>query len=139
MRLNKEDYRRAEGCLRRYNYNCISIINIKADIMSVGAPNYDGMPKAPYTISDSVFNQYVKLQEDKELQKALKEYKAVRQAYELVNQDCKDIFDTYYQKQKTRWETMNILGLSERTFVRRKSDLVNAVNNGLKKVGVKLA
>lgn len=139
MRLNKEDYRKAEGCLRRYNYNCITIINLRADAMSVGVPSYDGMPKAPYSISDSVFNQYIKLQEDRELQKALKEYKAVRQAYELVNQDCKNIFNTYYQKQKTRWETMDLLGLSERTFVRRKSELINAVDKELKKIGVKLA
>ena len=76
MRLNKEDYRKAEGCLIRYNYNCITIINLRADAMSVGVPSYDGMPKAPYSISDSVFNQYIKLQEDRELQKALKEYKA---------------------------------------------------------------
>lgn len=134
MRLNKEDYRKAEGCLRRYNYNCITIINLRADAMSVGVPSYDGMPKAPYSISDSVFNQYVKLQEDKELQKALKEYKAVRLAYELVNSDCKEIFVTYYQQQKTKWETMDKLGLSERTFLRRKKDLIYAVDKELKKL-----
>ena len=134
MRLNKEDYRIAEGCLRRYNYNCITIINLRADAMSVGVPSYDGMPKAPYSISDSVFNQYVKLQEDKELQKALKEYKAVRQVYELVNSDCKEIFNTYYQQQKSKWETMDKLGLSERTFLRRKKDLIYAVDKELKKL-----
>ena len=55
MRLSKEDYKKAEGCLRRYNYNCITIMNIRADIMSVGIPSSDGMPKAPYNISDSVY------------------------------------------------------------------------------------
>ena len=134
MRLNKEDYRKAEGCLRRYNYNCITIINLRADAISVGVPSYDGMPKAPYSISDSVFNQYVKLQEDKELQKALKEYKAVRQVYELVNNDCKEIFNTYYQQQKSKWETIDKLGLSERTFLRRKKDLIYAVDKELKKL-----
>lgn len=134
MRLNKEDYRKSEGCLRRYNYNCITIINLRADAMSVGVPSYDGMPKAPYSISDSVFNQYVKLQEDKELQKALKEYKAVRLAYELVNSDCKEIFNTYYQQQKTKWETIDKLGLSERTFLRRKKDLIYAVDKEIKKL-----
>lgn len=134
MRLNKEDYRKAEGCLRRYNYNCITIINIRADAMSVGVPSYDGMPKAPYSISDSVFNQYVKLQEDKELQKALKEYKAVRLAYELVNADCKEIFTTYYQQQKNKWETIDKLSLSERTFLRRKKDLIYAVDKEIKKL-----
>lgn len=134
MRLDKESYKKAEGCLRRYNYNCITIMNIRADIMNVGAVNTDGMPKAPYNISDSVYNQYIKLQEDKELQKSLKEYKAVRQALELVNRDGKDIFENYYQKQKNKWETMDILGLSERTFLRRKKDLIYTVEKELKKL-----
>jgi hypothetical protein len=134
MRLSKEDYKKAEGCLRRYNYNCITIMNIRADIMSVGVPNTDGMPKAPYNISDSVYNQYIKLQEDKELQIALKEYKAVRQALELVNADCKDIFNNYYLKQKTKWEIIDNTGLSERTFLRRKKDLIYTVEKELKKL-----
>lgn len=132
MRLSKEDYKKAEGCLRRYNYNCITIMNIRADIMSVGAPSTDGMPKAPYSISDSVYNQYIKLQEDKELQRALKEYKAVRQALELVNTDCKEIFENYYQKQRTKWEIIDKTGLSERTFLRRKKDLIYTVEKELK-------
>ena len=28
MRLSKEEYREAKGCLKRYNYNCIKIMNI---------------------------------------------------------------------------------------------------------------
>lgn len=134
MRLSKEDYKKAEGCLRRYNYNCITIMNIRADIMSVGIPSTDGMPKAPYNISDSVYNQYIKLQEDEELQKALKEYKAVRQALELVNKDCKDIFDNYYLKQRAKWEIIDDTGLSERTFLRRKKDLIYTVEKELKKL-----
>ena len=134
MRLDKESYKKAEGCLRRYNYNCITIMNIRTDIMNINAINTDGMPKAPYNISDSVYNQYIKLQEDKELQKSLKEYKAVRQALELVNKDSKNIFECYYLKNKTRWETMETLGLSERSFVRRKGDLVYTVYKELKKL-----
>ena len=134
MRLDKESYKKAEGCLRRYNYNCITIMNIRTDIMNINAINTDGMPKAPYNISDSVYNQYIKLQEDKELQKSLKEYKAVRQALELVNKDNKNIFECYYLKNKTRWETMETLGLSERSFVRRKGDLVYTVYKELKKL-----
>lgn len=134
MKLNKEEYRKAEGCLRRYNYNCITIIDLRADIMSVSSPNFEGMPRSMHNISDSVFNQYVKLQEDKELQKALKEYKAVRIAFESVSADAKKVFNTYYLEQKTRWETMEKLGLSERTFVRRKRDLVYAVHKEIKKL-----
>ena len=32
-RLSKEEYREAKGCLKRYNYNCINIINIQRDIL----------------------------------------------------------------------------------------------------------
>lgn len=134
MKLSKEDYKRAEGCLKRYNYNCVKIINIRADIMSIGVPSNDGLPKAPYSISDSVYNQYIKIQEDEELQTALREYKVVRQALELVNEDCKKVFENYYQKQKSRWETIDLLHLSERTFVRRKGELIHTVDKELKKL-----
>ena len=54
MRLNKEDYNKSVGMLKRYNYNCIKILNLRADIMSISAASIDGMPKAPYKISDTV-------------------------------------------------------------------------------------
>jgi len=138
MRLPKEDYNRAVGCLKRYNYNCITIMNIRADIMSIGVPGNDGMPKAPYKISDSVYNQYIQLQEDKELQKALKEYKIVMQALELVSKDSKYIFEELYMKSKTKWQIIDS-GMSERTFERRKNELVYAVHKELRKIGGKLA
>lgn len=134
MRLSKEEYKEAEGCLKRYNYNCIKIINIRNDIIGISIPNNDGMPKPPYNISDSVYDQYIKLQEDKELQKALREYKAVRQALELIDSELKDIFENYYVKRKTRWETIENIGLSERSFVRKKSQLIYTVNKELKKL-----
>ena len=138
MRLDKEDYKRAVGILKRYNYNCITIMNIRADIMSIGVPGNDGMPKAPYKISDSVYNQYIQLQEDKELQKALRQYKIVRQALELVSNDSKYIFEEFYMKNKAKWQIIDS-GMSERTFTRRKSELIYAVDQEIKKVGVNLA
>lgn len=132
-RLPKEDYRNAVGILKRYNYNCINILNIRADIISLSIPNSDGMPKAPYNISDSVYNQYIKLQEDKELQRSLKEYKAVVQALELVSNDSKYIFKELYQKSKTKWEIIEN-GMSERTYFRRKKELILAVDKELKKL-----
>ena len=134
MRISREDYINAENCLKRYNYNCVKIMNIKSDIMSIGATALDAIPKAPYSISDTVYNQVVRLQEDKELQLALKEYKAVRQALELVNADCREIFENYYQKNKAKWEIMYETGLSERTFLRRKKDLIYTVEDELKKI-----
>jgi len=133
MRLSKEEYKRAENCLRRYNYNRVTILNIRADIMSLGAVNYDGMPKAKYNISDSVSNSIIQLQENKYLQMALKECKAVEQALLLVNKDSKFIFEEIYIKNKTKWEIVSE-GISESTYFRRKRDLVFAVNKELNKM-----
>ena len=137
-RLSKEEYREAKGCLKRYNYNCINMMNIKMDVMSIHSSKLDGMPKALHTISDSVLNSVIQLQENEQLQKSIKEYKAVSQALELVNKDSKYIFEQLYIKCKTKWEIMDS-GMSERTFARRKGDLILAVYKELKKNGVKLA
>lgn len=139
MRIAKEEYNKAVGCLKRYNYNCLNIINIRADIMNISIPNTDGMPKAPYNISDSVYNQYIKLQEDKELQKSLKEYKAVVQALELVDEISKQIFNEEYIKSKRKYNIMDTLHISERTYERKKSQLIHTTYKELKKVGGKLA
>lgn len=134
MRLSKEDYNRAVGCLKRYNYNCINIINIRADIMSISVPEVDGMPKAPYSISDSVYNQYIKLQEDKELQKSLREYKAVMQALQLSNKESKYIFEEEYRKDRNKWEIIEELHISEETYKRRKRALIYNVDKEIKKL-----
>jgi hypothetical protein len=133
MRLPKEEYKKAEGCLKRYNYNYITIINIRADIMSLGAMNLDGMPKAKYSNADSVVNSVIELQENEELQLAIKEYKAVVQAYQLVKEDSKYIFEEFYKKGTSKWDIISS-GMSERTFFRRKRDLVFAVSKELKRL-----
>jgi len=131
-RLSKEDYREAVGCLKRYNYNCLKIMNIKNDIMSIGSPNIDGLPKAKYNITDNVLNSVLRLQEDEELQKVMKEYKTVVQAVALVSKDSKYIFEELYVKSKTKWEILEA-GMSERTFERRKRDLIYVVHKEIKK------
>lgn len=133
MRLSNEEYKEASLCLKRYNYNCLKIMNIRADIMSIGSPVLDGMPKAPYSVSDRTLKAVIELQENEYLQKAIKEYKAVVQAVELVNKDSKYIFEEFYIKSKPKWEIINS-GISERTFVRRKGDLIYAVHKELKKL-----
>lgn len=138
MRLSKEDYREAKGCLKRYNYNCIKIMNIRADIMNIGSPSLDGLPKAPYSTSDRVLNSVIKLQDDKDLQEAIKENKAVIQALELVNKDAKEIFNKQYQLGQTKWEIIDS-GMSERTYERRHKDLIYSVHKEIKKIGGKLA
>lgn len=133
MRLSKEDYREAKRCLKRYNYNCINILNIKFDIMSLSSSEIDGMPKNKYSVSDKVLNSVIQIQENVELQKSIKEYKAVIQALELVNSDSKYIFEEFYKKGKSKWDIISN-GMSERTFVRKNSELIYAVHTELKKL-----
>lgn len=132
-KISREEYKEAKGCLKRYNYNCINIMNIRADIMSLGGQGIDGMPKAPYAISDRVFNSVIKLQEDEHLQKSIKEYKAVVQALQLVDEDSKKIFETIYILSKSKWELINN-GMSERTYFRKKTELITQVSKELKKL-----
>ena len=42
------------------------------------------MPKAPYSVGDTTLDKIIKLEENKELQRSIKEYKAVIQALALV-------------------------------------------------------
>lgn len=135
MRLSREEYKKAEGYLKRYNYNCINILNIRNDIMTLSAVNIDGLPKAPYSISDSVFNSMMQLQENKELQKSLKEYKVVASAIQLISEDSEIIFNELYRKGKNKWYIINdILHTSEETYKRRKRDLIYAVDEEIKKL-----
>ena len=136
MRLSKEDYREAIGVLKRYNYNCLNIINEREDIMGISSQVSDGMPRAPYSISDTVFNQYVQLQENVSLQKSLKEIRVVNQAILLVKKDSKRIFEEQYKMGKDKWDIINE-GISEGTYKRRHSELVYAVYEELKKVSQK--
>lgn len=76
------------------------MMNIKYDIMSLSSLVLDGMPKAPYKISDSVLNSLIRIQENEELQKCIREYKIVVQALQLVDSITKEIFKEEYQKRE---------------------------------------
>ncbi len=99
-RLSKEDYNRAIGYLKRYNYNCLSILTARLDIIDISAAKIDGLPKAPYSISDSVYNSVIRLQEDITLNKALKEWKVVQKALELTDKTTKEIFTEEFEKRR---------------------------------------
>lgn len=134
MRLSKEDYNNAVGCLKRYDYNCINIINIKTDIYSIETANSDGQPKPKYNKTDTVLNKIIQVEENEAIQKAIREYKAVRNALLLVNKDCNYIFEKIFREKKSKWEVMDQYGMSERTFFRRKRELIHTVNKELKKL-----
>ena len=134
MRLSREDYRKAEGCLRRFDYNSATILFKRDDMFGLSAVQYSDMPKAPYSISDNVLKPIIALEDDKEYQKAIKEYKAVDLAKKLVNKDCLIIFEELYRKKNGKYKIMYENGFSERTFLRRKRDLIYAVHEELKKL-----
>lgn len=133
MRLPNEEYKKATKCLKRYNYNCIRMLNIRTDIMSISGINIDGLPKAKYNISDSVLDSVIKLQEDENLQECIKEYKAVRQAIERVHKDSVYIFEELYRKGTSKWDIINELNVSEETYKRRKRELIYAVYEEISK------
>lgn len=133
MRIAKEEYNKAVGCLKRYDYNCINIVNIQSDILSLSIAPNDGLPKAPYSIGDTVFNKVMQLEENKELDKSIKEYKAVVQALKLVDKDSKYIFEKEFRESQTKWKVIADMNVSEETYKRRKSSLIYAVFNELKK------
>lgn len=133
MRLENQEYRQAVNCLKRYDYNCIKIMSIREDIISVNGMNMDGMPKPKYSKSDMVLNSVIQLQEDEDLKKAIKEVKAVQMALQLVDEDCKNIFEKIYIQSKSKWELINN-GMSERTYFRKKTELITQVNKEFKKL-----
>lgn len=133
MRIPKEEYNKAVGCLKRYNYNCIKIMDIRENIMSTSGQNLDGMPKAKYNTSDIVINSVIQLQTNEELKKASKELKAVQLALQLVDEDCRAIFESTYIQSQSKWQLINN-GMSERTYFRKKTELIMQVNRELKKL-----
>lgn len=137
-RLSKEEYREAKGCLKRYNYNCINIINIQRDILNISVAPCDGLPKAPYSVGDNTLNKVIKLEENEELQKSIREYKAVIQALSLVNYESKVIFEREFRESKYKWDVIDELNKSEETYKRRKRELIYAVHKELNKIKLNL-
>lgn len=133
-RLSKEEYNRARDCLKRYNYNCIKIINIQSDILSLSIAPADGLPKAPYSVGNPTLKKAIQLEENKELQQSIKEYKAVVQALLYINDPIvREMFIEEYQKgQENRWKIIEKLNISEASYKRKKQQLIYAVNNELK-------
>lgn len=133
MRLPNEEYKKAVNCLKRYNYNCLKIMTIRDDIMSISGINIDGLPKAKNNVTNSVLNSVIQLQEDSDLQIAIKECKAVNQAKEIVSKDSLYIFEELYRKGTSKWDIINALHISEETYKRRKRELIYTVYKEISK------
>lgn len=132
MRIPKEEYRQAKGCLKRYRYNCLNILMIRNDTIGLSGNSLDGMPHSNQ-INDIVANQVISLEQNKSLQQSLKEYKAVRLALEKVKPESKFIFEHIYEKEDmNKWEIESKLYISDETFKRRFKDLIYAVHHEIK-------
>jgi hypothetical protein len=108
-------------------------MTIRDDIMSISGMNIDGMPKAKNNVSDSVLNSVIQLQEDLDLQEAIKQCKAVNQAKLLISADSLYIFEELYRKGKSKWDIINELNISEETYKRRKRELIYTVYKEISK------
>ena len=106
-------------------------MNIQSDILSLSIAPADGMPKAPYAVSNTVLNKVIQMEENESLQRSIREYKAVIQALILVNAESKLIFEKEYRESRYKWDVIELLSKSEETYKRRKRDLVYAVHKEL--------
>ena len=123
MRIPKEKYREVISLLKRYSYNCLNIIQRQNDILSLSVSS-SNEGRSQYSISDSTLNKVLRLEEDVSLQRSIREFKLVKRVLYLVSNDAREIFDKLYIEQKTKWEVMNELHISEATFGRRKNELI---------------
>lgn len=123
------------GCLERYNYNCIKIMDIEKNVLCLNSITLDGLPKA-HNVSDSTLDKVIQLDENQILQRCAKEIKAVNQAVILLNDEIiKEIFEEYKRKGKqgyNKWDIIDKLNISESTHKRRKKKLIYTINNELK-------
>lgn len=137
MKLDREEYRYAKRCLKRFNYNKLNILIRRADLMSLSAVSIDGLPKGKNKINDIVGQTVVRIEEDKELNKSINEYKAVLLAREMIDEDSKYILDHIYDMQDmNKWDIIysEERPMSEGTFKRKHSNLVYKVLEQIKKM-----
>lgn len=100
-RLSKDEYNKSKRCLKRYNYNCINIMNIQSDILSLSVAHCNGLPRAPYSVGNTTLNKVIQLEDNKSLQNSIREYKAVVQALILINDNItNEMFKEEYQKRR---------------------------------------
>ena len=132
-RINRKDYKYAQNCLKRYTYNQKKIEKIIGEESGLRSPIIDGMPKPKYIKSDATLNSVINMQKNEELIELRKRVKAVDLALTRVNPDCIKIFNEFYISKKNTYDVIDKLNLSDRTFQRRKQELIYAVHEELKK------
>lgn len=133
MKIPKEEYRKVIKCLKNYKYNEMQKNEIEADILAINISPADS-PRTSSGISDTVFNKVMQLQQDEDLQRCIKEYKAVERMLLLVDDIAKEIFEEEFKKGNHKWKVIKNLNLTLSTYERRKRELVYTTYRELKKV-----
>lgn len=128
--MTRKEYEETNRVLKRFIKNFILIKRIVGDIASIGSPPLSEIKS--FYISDSVLNKVIQLDENERLKKAKQEYQVVLRALEIISKDAQQIFLMLYIFNETSFNTQNKLGISLRTFARRKKELVQATYNELK-------
>lgn len=83
-------------CLENYNENKTYVEIKEIDMITLSAVNIDGMPKSKNKISNPTALSVIKNMQDKDLQRALIEIKAVELSQKLVGNDSKYILEHVY-------------------------------------------
>ena len=123
MKLSKENYNKAIGVLKRYNYNCINIK--EANLYSVEAINYDFVPSKTNKINNIVLNKIIEKEDNVELRKSIEEYNIVQKVLSLISKESEKIFEEEFVKKNNKWKVIENLNLTESTYKRRKKELID--------------
>lgn len=129
-RLSTEDYKEAEELLKRYNQNERDIINIRNDIISINSSVFSEI-RGMQVISDTVLDAVIELEKNSILSTAAFENKIVNRALENTSELANKLFEAFYKKKKNKWDVMYETGMSERTFSRKKTELIYATHKEL--------
>ena len=123
-RLDTKDYKRALRCLYEYEANKLLLKKIERDIEELSLSPLDGMPKAPYSTSDSTARKVIQKEENPILRRIKKEYLAVKLTLLLVDKISKGIYEEEFQTHRQRSSLRNLYeSLSDRRktkWIRRK-------------------
>lgn len=132
-RLKLVDYRRAVQALKNYDYNFKNARIIFYDILNLDSAPL-GETRGIGERTDTVANKVIRLDDDVELKEYVRQYMAVKNTLESINKDSKRLFEHYYRQNESKWKVMEKINLAERTFGRRKQELIYSVDKELKKL-----
>ena len=133
-RISDEKFKEAKGCLRRYAYNKLNIVTIRFDIMNISAVDYSSGSVKTNSISDTVGNSVIQLDENKALKNSMREIKAVEMAKKIIDEETLYILEHLYDKKDmSKWEIIGN-GVSERSFYRKHKELILKIADILEKI-----